>query len=244
MACSCSTSSSNTFIPRRYMRIDGLIFDKKYISKLDFQGDKLTLYRKGDCHPFCYKMWDVKSNVQIAEYLLELNTCDDNQVDMSTDDHSKLINLDLDGQHPITAIVGLREDLDNKDTLLQEEVTRATTKDEELEFNLNKEIQDREESDTIISNNLDSEISSRIEKDSELSSALSLETNDRKQADLSINNNISSINSKLNEKMDKIVRYSSLPSASSNAYKFIYTNDGKLLFSNGVTWKRVLLGDL
>lgn len=111
MACSCSTSSSSTYIPRRYMRIDGLIFDKKYVSKLDFEGDTLYLYRKGDCCAYKYKMKEEKSVAQIAEYLLELNTCDDAQVDMTTDDHSKLINLDIEGQHPIAAINGLPSEL-------------------------------------------------------------------------------------------------------------------------------------
>lgn len=115
MACSCSTSSSNTYIPRRYMRIDGLIFDKKYVSKLDFEGDILYLYRKGDCCAYKYKMKEVKSTAQIAEYLLELNTCDDQQVDMTTDDHSKLINLDIEGQHPIAAINGLPEKLEENE---------------------------------------------------------------------------------------------------------------------------------
>ena len=120
MACSCSTSSSSTYIPRRYMRIDGLIFDKKYVSKLDFEGDTLYLYRKGDCCAYKYKMKEVKSTAQIAEYLLELNTCDDQQVDMTTDDHSKLINLDIENQHPIAAINGLQEKFDAYDLEHQE----------------------------------------------------------------------------------------------------------------------------
>ena len=49
------------------MRIDGLIFDKKYISKLEFDGDILTLFRKGDCHPFKYKMYSEKTKAQIAK---------------------------------------------------------------------------------------------------------------------------------------------------------------------------------
>lgn len=113
MTCSC-VSSSSSYIPRRYMRIDGLIFDKKYISKLEFDGDILYLYRKGDCCAYKYKMREVKSTAQIAEYLLELNTCSDTQVDMATDDHSKLINLDIEGQHPIQAVNGLQEQLDLK----------------------------------------------------------------------------------------------------------------------------------
>jgi hypothetical protein len=57
-------------------------------------------------------MDSAKTKTQIAEYLLELNTCGDEQVDMSTDDHSKLINLDIEDQHPITSIIGLRSELD------------------------------------------------------------------------------------------------------------------------------------
>ena len=102
------------------MRIDGLIFDKKYVSKLDFEGDTLYLYRKGDCCAYKYKMKEEKSVAQIAEYLLELNTCDDQQVDMTTDDHSKLINLDIEGQHPIAAINELPEKLEEINTHLEE----------------------------------------------------------------------------------------------------------------------------
>lgn len=102
------------------MRIDGLIFDKKYVSKLDFEGDTLYLYRKGDCCAYKYKMKEEKSVAQIAEYLLELNTCDDQQVDMTTDDHSKLINLDIEGQHPIAAINGLPNALSAIETHLTE----------------------------------------------------------------------------------------------------------------------------
>ena len=65
-------------------------------------------------------MKEVKSTAQIAEYLLELNTCDDQQVDMTTDDHSKLINLDIEGQHPIAAINGLQEKFDAYDLEHQE----------------------------------------------------------------------------------------------------------------------------
>lgn len=126
MTCSCSASSSGSYIPRRYMRIDGLIFDKKYISKLDFQGDTLYIYRKGDCCAYKYKMYGEKSNAQIAEYLLELNTCSDEQVDMTTDDHSKLINLDVEDQHPIAAIQGLQTALDTLESEIENKETKYT----------------------------------------------------------------------------------------------------------------------
>lgn len=113
MSCNC-LNTTTTPIQRRYMRVDSLIFDKKYVSKLVFDGNILYLYYKGDCHPLKYEMDSEKSIQQIAEYQLELNTCSDTQVDMSTDDHSKLINLDIEDQHPIKAIAGLQDELDNK----------------------------------------------------------------------------------------------------------------------------------
>lgn len=118
MGCACATSYS-TNMARRYMRVDGLIFDKKYISSLNFDGDILTIYRKGNCHAFKYKMSSAKSPAQIAKYLVELNTCGDTQVDMTTDDHSKLINLDV-AVHPVSAIVGLDEELNNKQPVIEE----------------------------------------------------------------------------------------------------------------------------
>lgn len=229
MTCACSTSSSSTNMSKRYMRIDGLIFDKKYISKLDFNGDKLTLYRKGDCHPFCYKMWSEKSNVQIAEYLLELNTCDGAQVDLLTDDHSKLINLDLDDQHPITAIIGLNDDLTSKGIAIEEEINRAITQEENILSILNGEIQEREINDTNLSSEISSEISSR------------------EQLEEYTYSSVGEINSTLNDKLKKVYPYSveELPSAVDNKFNFIYVEEtGDLLFSNGVSWKKVLLGDL
>lgn len=111
MACNCGTSSCDC--KRRYMRIDGVIFDKKYVSKLVFYDKYFSLFFKGDCKEFKFPLSTPKTPNQIAEYQLELNSCDD-QVDMSTDDHSKLINLDLDGQHPISAVINLQESLDEK----------------------------------------------------------------------------------------------------------------------------------
>lgn len=173
MSCNCSVSSGS-YIPRRYMRVDGLIFDKKYVSKLEFVGDTLVIYRKGDCHPYKYKMYSEKSLTQISEYLLELNTCDSYQVDMTTDDHSKLINLDVENQHPISAINDLQNQLDSK---------------------LNKE-----ELPNILNNKLDS-----IQK----------------------------------------VNLTDLPSALDNFGKLIYVEDGGfIVFSNGISWKKIILEDI
>ena len=176
MSCSCS-ATSNTYIPRRYMRIDGLIFDKKYISKLEFDGDILTLFRKGDCHPFKYKMYSEKTKAQIAEYLLELNTCGSEQVELSTDDHSKLINLDLEGQHPIDAVAGLQEALDLKESVENVEKYRS-----ELE------------------------------------------------------------ETKLNKPTSYI--YENLPNPEDFAFSIVYVLDKNCLaFSDGTSWKQILLGD-
>lgn len=119
MGCNCSTSS-NTYTARRYMRVDGLIFDKKYVSSLNFDKDTLIIFRKGNCHAFKYKMYGEKSTAQIAAYLIELNTCGDSQVDLTTDDHSLLQNLDVESQHPIKAVSNLQETLDLKQPIIVE----------------------------------------------------------------------------------------------------------------------------
>lgn len=111
MGCNCSTSTASNDCSRMYMRIDGIIFNKKYVSKLKFDGLKLYIYFVGECKPYIFDLWSEKSNTQIAEYLLELNSCSAPQEDMSIDDHSKLINLDLENQHPVASIIGLSESL-------------------------------------------------------------------------------------------------------------------------------------
>lgn len=113
MGCNCSTSTASSDCSRLYMRIDGVIFNKKYVSKLEFDGLKLYIWYVGECKPYTFDLWSEKTTNQIAEYLLELNSCSAPQEDMSIDDHSKLINLDLEDQHPIASIIGLSDKLSN-----------------------------------------------------------------------------------------------------------------------------------
>ena len=113
MSCNCSTSTVSSDCSRLYMRIDGIIFNKKYVSKLEFDGLKLYIWFVGECKPYSFDLWTEKTNTQIAEYLLELNSCSAPQEDMSIDDHSKLINLDLEDQHPISTVIGLTTALSN-----------------------------------------------------------------------------------------------------------------------------------
>lgn len=112
MSCNCSTTSCGSNM-RSYMRIDNIIFNKQYVSRLEFKGLKLYIYYAGECNPYVFDLNSEKSNAQIANYLLELNTCEAPQEDMSIDDHSKLINLDVEDQHPLSAIIGLTSALEN-----------------------------------------------------------------------------------------------------------------------------------
>lgn len=112
MSCNCSTTSCGSNM-RSYMRIDNIIFNKQYVSRLEFKGLKLYIYYAGECNPYVFDLNSEKSNAQIANYLLELNTCEAPQEDMSIDDHSKLINLDVEDQHPLSAIIGLTPALEN-----------------------------------------------------------------------------------------------------------------------------------
>lgn len=116
MSCNCVTYSANSSdCGRRYMRIDNIIFDKKYVSKIVFTDEYFSLFFKGDCKEHKFPLSYPKSTSQIAAYQLELNNCgNEDVIDMTTNDHSMLNNLDVENQHPIKAIVGLEEQLNNK----------------------------------------------------------------------------------------------------------------------------------
>ena len=112
MACNCSTTTSGGNY-RFFMRIDNIVFNKQYVSRLEFRGLKLYIYYVGECNPYIFDLSSEKSNAEIANYLLQLNTCVAPQEGMDIDDHSKLINLDVEDQHPISAIIGLQDSLSN-----------------------------------------------------------------------------------------------------------------------------------
>lgn len=112
MSCNCSTTTSGSNM-RSYMRIDNVIFNKQYVNRLEFKGLKLYIYYTGECDPYVFPLSSEKTNTQIANYLLELNTCVAPQEDMDIDDHTKLINLDVEDQHPLSAIIGLVSSLES-----------------------------------------------------------------------------------------------------------------------------------
>ena len=110
MSCNCSTTTSGGNC-RSFMRIDNIVFNKQYVNRLEFKGLKLYIYYVGECSPYIFDLSSEKSEAQIANYLFELNTCSGE--DMSTDDHSKLIQREAPEQHPISAITNLQETLSN-----------------------------------------------------------------------------------------------------------------------------------
>ena len=139
MSCNCSTSTVSSDCSRSYMRIDGIIFNKKYVSKLEFDGLKLKIWYAGDCGPYTFDLWSEKTNNQIANYLLELNTCSAPQEDMSIDDHSKLINLDLEDQHPIASVIGLESAL----TALKLQKIELVAEENQYEFPLSEDLSNK-----------------------------------------------------------------------------------------------------
>lgn len=112
MACNCSTTTSGGNY-RFFMRIDNIVFNKQYVSRLEFRGLKLYIYYVGECNPYIFDLSSEKSNAEIANYLLQLNTCVAPQEDMDIDDHRSLINLDVPDQHEMAVVKGLIPALEN-----------------------------------------------------------------------------------------------------------------------------------
>lgn len=136
MSCECSTTTVSSDCSRLYMRIDGVIFNKKHVKRLEFDGLKLHIWYNGECSPYSFDLWSEKTNAQIANYLLELNSCGSAQQDMSIDNHANLINLDVENQHPISAIINLQSALSN---LALKRIERIATEGQTV-FNLDTDL--------------------------------------------------------------------------------------------------------
>lgn len=98
-------------------------------------------------------------------------------------DHTQLINRDVSGQHPISAITGLRDELDSISediTLVEDNLTQSITDEKDraelAEGNLSDAISDestaRQNADNTLTANLANEVNARISADTSLTTLL------------------------------------------------------------------------
>lgn len=97
-----------------------------------------------------------------------------------TSDHNKLINRDLPDQHPISAITGLQEALDN------ESQTRENA-DTGLGLRIDSEATARENADIVLGQRIDEEATERYNTDEELAQDIRNETTRAETAEINLN---------------------------------------------------------
>ena len=150
----------------------------------------------------------------IADFSLDTGTSieADFSLDTGTSDHNKLRNRDLADQHPISAISGLQEELDNKALLsnLDEEIRARISADENLQNQF--DVLDNELSG--LNDKINTEINNRVFGDNRLAGLISTEETRAKTAEQGLSDDI---NSEAGTRTSEITRVEGLITAEETA---------------------------